>query len=151
MIDNQRLPDPVPRCTCAADEKLAQTCILIVEDHELMLTVLLDFVRQTFPEFAVASAKNGAQALAQVQQLLPTLVLMDVHLPDANGIELISQCRELHPTIRVIVLSHSLGLAYEEHARSAGACGYVVKDQAFSELEPAIRDALGLTAGSRGG
>ncbi len=150
MIDYKPLPEPVPRSTCAADGEPAQTCILIVDDHELMLSVLLDFVRQTFPEFAVASANNGAQALAQVQQLLPALVLMDVHLPDANGIELISQCRELHPTIRVIVLSHSLGLAYEEHARRAGACGYVVKDQAFSELEPAIRDALGL-GGARGG
>lgn len=120
----------------------SQASILIVEDHVLMRTVLIDFVRQTYAKLVVVSAQNGAEALQQMALRRPSVVLMDINLPDANGIDLIASCREILAAVQVIVLSHSTGVAYEEHARDAGACGYVVKDRIFSDLSPQIDAAL---------
>jgi len=85
--------------------------ILVVDDHALMRATPLDFVQHSFFDMVVERASDSAQAIAQMGKTRPDLILMDVHLPDANGIDLIKKCRAPSPSVQVIVLSHSVGMA----------------------------------------
>lgn len=83
-----------------------QPTILIVEDRSLMRIVLGDFLRGAFPGCAIHEAEDGAQALAQCAALKPDVVLMDISLPDANGIELTARLTAAMQEIKVIVVSY---------------------------------------------
>jgi DNA-binding NarL/FixJ family response regulator len=87
----------------------------------------------------VGNAENGKEAFRLVGELLPDLVIMDVSMPEMNGIETTRMIRASFPAVRVIGLS-----AHREHhvivdMLSAGASGYVLKDSPFTELVEAIR------------
>jgi DNA-binding NarL/FixJ family response regulator len=87
----------------------------------------------------VGEAENGQQALEQVRHLLPDVVLMDITMPVLNGLEATRQINTLFPSVRVLVLTvHST----KEHILQilrAGACGYLVKQAAVTELVQAIQ------------
>lgn len=118
--------------------------ILVVEDHALMRATLCTFLTDAFPEVAIHSAENGARAMASCQSIQPQLVLMDVRLPDANGIDLTAQIKKSWPQIKVIVVSSLRGEPYVSYALAAGAERYVVKDHLFAQLIPAVENALGI-------
>jgi len=68
---------------------------------------------------------------------------MDVALPDANGIELTAQIKQMLPETEVVIVSQHAVEAYVERARAAGALAYIIKDKVYRELLPAIDRALG--------
>ncbi|MBE0623236.1 MAG: response regulator transcription factor [Burkholderiales bacterium] len=113
-----------------------------MEDDAGMRRALAEFVQCGFPQSVVLQAADGAQALEACHRGCPQLVLMDVALPDANGIELIPRIRATLPATRIIVVSQHTAEAYVERARAAGACAYIAKDRVFHELLPAIDRAL---------
>lgn len=117
--------------------------MLIVEDQALMRHALRDFLQEAFPGFHVREAADGAGALQACETAVPTLVLMDKCLPDADGIELTARLKSLYPSIQVIVVSHRRGAAYVTHALASGACAYVVKDDLLTDLVPAVATAVG--------
>lgn len=116
--------------------------ILIVEDRPVMRAMLREFVQNAFPDCAILDAANGARAMALSVEHRPQLVLMDVCLPDANGIELTARIKAAVPGVAVIVISYLGGQAYVEQALAAGASTYVSKDRLLSELIPAIAGVL---------
>ena len=73
------------------------------------------------------------------------MVLMDVNLPDANGIELTARIKALRPATEVIMVTNLGGSAYVERAHAAGAFGYVRKDKIYTDLLPFLTRALDLT------
>jgi DNA-binding NarL/FixJ family response regulator len=123
--------------------------ILVVEDQELMRSTLREFLQQAFPDQHVAVAADGQIAIELARALRPRVAVMDVNLPDANGIDLTVQLRSTLPGIEVIVVSHLSGSAYVERARAAGALGYVTKDRIRVDLLPLVATVLG-GAWSRG-
>ena len=116
--------------------------ILIVEDRPVMRAMLREFVQNAFPDCAILDAANGARAMDLSVEHRPQLVLMDVCLPDANGIELTARIKAAAPGVAVIVISYLDGQAYVEQALAAGARTYVSKDRLLSELIPAIAGVL---------
>ena len=118
--------------------------MLIVEDNGLMRAALLQFLQSAFPGRAIHDVADGASALAFVRERRPRLVLMDVSLPDANGIELTAEIKAQFPEIRVIVVTQLEGSHYIEHARAAGAYAYVTKDKIYQKLLPLARRVLGV-------
>jgi DNA-binding NarL/FixJ family response regulator len=116
--------------------------ILIVEDRPVMRAMLREFVQNAFPDCAILDAANGARAMDLLVEHRPQLVLMDVCLPDANGIELTARIKAAAPGVAVIVISYLDGQAYVEQALAAGASTYVSKDRLLSELIPAIAGVL---------
>ena len=120
--------------------------ILIVEDQPVMRAMLREFLGNAFPGWSILAAADGAQAMTLAAEFRPSLVLMDVRLPDANGIELTARMRQLLPDTKVIVVSYLSTPVDIEQARSAGAFAYVAKDHLLTELIPAVR--LALDAGS---
>lgn len=120
-----------------------QTTVLIVDDQAPMRRLLHSFVCTAISGLTVLQAADGASAMHLCATHQPRLVLLDVSLPDGNGIELIAGIRTLFPRTQVIVVSQHAAGPYREHARAAGAYAYVVKADLHTELLPHVAQALG--------
>ena len=118
--------------------------VLIVEDQETMRRSLHEFMEISFPGIAILEARNAAQALDLCLEHRPRLVLMDICLPDGNGIDLTGRITALLPGTQVIVLSQHPAQTYAERARAAGAYAYVAKHSMHRELLPTVKSALRL-------
>ena len=115
--------------------------IIIADDHQIVregLRALLAF--DTELEI-VGEAENGRVAVELAQTLKPDVVLMDVVMPNLNGIEALRRLRTACPKTKVIILSSYRELEYVNPALEAGAAGYLLKHSAAGELLRAIRDA----------
>ena len=127
-----------------------QPAVLIVEDHAAMRAGLSVLLQTAFPGCRILEADSSARALAICFEQQPRLVLMDVCLPDANGIEFTGRLVKLFRDIGVIIVSNLNAQVYFEQARAAGALGYIVKDKLSDELIPAVASVLGIApAGGR--
>ena len=103
-----------------------------------MRAALRDFLGLTFPSWQVLEAADGAAAMRVFLELRPPLVLMDVCLPDVNGIELTRRIKALAPETTVVVMSIQNGAHIVEQALAAGAAVFISKDRIFTELAPLI-------------
>jgi DNA-binding NarL/FixJ family response regulator len=117
--------------------------MLIVEDQEQMRSALREFLQSAYPDATIREAADGASGLELCRRHHPRLVLMDVGLPDANGIELVARIKALLPDCAVIVVSQHAVRAYAERARAAGAFAYVAKDAIYGKLLQVVAGALG--------
>jgi len=112
--------------------------VLIVEDQAPMRTALRDFLALSFPAWLVLEAADGATAMKVFAEHRLPLVLMDVCLPDTNGIELTRRIKALAPGTAVVVMSIQNGAHIVEQALAAGAIVFISKDRIFNELAPLI-------------
>ena len=117
--------------------------MLIVEDQENMRSKLREFLQQAFPEKQIREAGDGRSALALCHQYRPSVVLMDISLPDLNGIELTIRIKAMAPKTAIIVVSAHTNRIYVERAIAAGASAFVEKDLVQEKLLTAVRNALG--------
>jgi DNA-binding NarL/FixJ family response regulator len=120
--------------------------ILVVDDNRHMRRLLLELLQPAFPGSSVLEAADAREALAHCRQARPHLVVMDVGLPDADGMKLASAVRLVYPATAVVVLSSHEGSAYRDAALHAGAAAYVPKIDVATALIPAISAALGRAA-----
>ncbi|MGV0740655.1 response regulator transcription factor [Mycobacterium syngnathidarum] len=114
--------------------------VFLVDDHEVVRRGLIDLLSADPALDVVGEADSVAQALARVPALVPDVAVLDVRLPDGNGIEL---CRELlsrMPDLRCLMLTSFTSDEAMLDAILAGASGYVVKDIKGMELAQAIKD-----------
>ena len=116
--------------------------MLIVEDLAYMRRTLRTFLQSAFPEKTIHEAANGNSALAVCREHKPKVVLMDIELPDANGIDLTAQIRSMLPETAVIVVTMHTSSEYAQRASAAGAFAYVSKGSVDKHLIPAIKAAL---------
>ena len=116
--------------------------MLIVDDHQAMRAALREVLQSAYPGTSIFEAADGAGAIALCLSRSPRLVLMDVGLPDANGIELTAQIKKMLAETEVIIVSQHSADVYAERARAAGAFAYITKDKVHRELLPTIARAL---------
>jgi DNA-binding NarL/FixJ family response regulator len=112
--------------------------VLIADDHVLVRAGIRALVEKQSNMEVVAEASNGREALALLRHHQPDVVLMDISMPELNGLEAIRQVTEELPNVQSLILSMH---ADEEHvwqALQAGASGYLVKGGSLAELELAI-------------
>ena len=114
--------------------------ILIVDDHPVFRFGLRTLIEAESDMQIVGEATDGAEALALAASQKPDVVLMDIKLPDINGIEVTRRIRVLQPESRVLVIS-MLDDTTVFNAVKAGACGYVLKGANGEETLRAIRAA----------
>src|ERR1700723_2699723 len=113
--------------------------ILTVDDHQLLREGIAA-VLEDEPDMAlVGEAVNGREAVARFRQLRPDVTLMDLRMPDMNGIDAITAIRRDFPNARIIVLSTYAGDVQAAAALRAGASGYLLKNLVRSELLDTIR------------
>ncbi|MCC7451346.1 MAG: response regulator transcription factor [Anaerolineae bacterium] len=116
--------------------------ILVADDHEMVRHGLTIFLR-AFPDFElVGEAANGVEAVALCEQLTPDVVLMDVQMPDMDGIAATRLIREKHPGSQVLALSTFKDKDAVRDMLKAGAAGYLLKDTSIEEMANAIRAAF---------
>jgi DNA-binding NarL/FixJ family response regulator len=113
--------------------------VLLVEDQRLMRSGLSTMIGLQPDMEVVGEADNGRTAVELAQKLSPDIVLMDIAMPELNGIDATQQVAALDPPPKIIVLSLHADQRHVTNALRAGASGYVVKDSPLEELVLAIR------------
>jgi len=116
--------------------------ILIVDDHEVVRRGLRATLESHVGWRIVAEASDGREALAQVEQHKPDVVIMDISLPELNGLEATRQLLAFAPRTRVLILTLHESEQLVHEVLAAGARGYVLKSDATRHLIAAV-EALG--------
>ncbi|HLP78401.1 MAG TPA: response regulator transcription factor, partial [Candidatus Paceibacterota bacterium] len=116
--------------------------ILLVDDHQMMLQGLRQLLTNVPGLSVVGEASNGHAAIEQVRNLVPELVLLDIHLPDESGVEIARHILAEFPAIKVIALSSDEQLDIVLQALQAGISGYIIKQNGTDELVRAIHSVI---------
>jgi DNA-binding NarL/FixJ family response regulator len=125
-----------------SNSKKGKKQILIVDDHPMMRQGLAQLISSE-PDLAVCcEAETAGQALDSVIRKKPDLVLVDISLPDKNGLELIKDIRAIHPDLTVLVISMHDESLHAERVLRAGGRGYIMKQEGGKKLMQAIRQVL---------
>ncbi|MCE1245227.1 MAG: response regulator transcription factor [Firmicutes bacterium] len=116
--------------------------ILIADDHKLMREGLKALLGKDSQFNIVGEASDGRVAIKLIKELNPQLVIMDLSMPDMNGIDATEQICSDNPFMKIIILSMHKDKNLVKDALSAGASGYILKDCAFQELHLAINAVM---------
>jgi len=114
--------------------------VLVVDDHDLFRTGLRNLLEEEGVN-VVGEAENGETAIRLASDLTPDVVIMDLNMPGAGGVETTRRLSSLAPLSRVVVLTISADDDDVMNAVMAGACGYLLKDSSIQELIAGIRAA----------
>lgn len=115
------------------------TRVFLVDDHELIRQGLRDFVDAETDLEVAGEASTAREAMARIPAVRPDVVVLDVQLPDGNGVEICREIRSAQPEIRVLFLTAFSDRQTVTQALMAGAAGFVVKRTKPAELVTAIR------------
>jgi DNA-binding NarL/FixJ family response regulator len=113
--------------------------VMLADDHALVRAGIRALLASLEGVEVVAEAGDGRHALQLVEAIRPDLVLMDISMPELNGLDAVEKIRRDFPQVRVIILSMHANEEYVLHALRAGAAGYLLKDAGIAELELAVR------------
>jgi DNA-binding NarL/FixJ family response regulator len=117
--------------------------ILVVDDHPIVRSGLIRLIDQQSGLSCCGEASLASEVPTAVANLKPDLVILDLRLKGADGLELIKSLRSQFAGIKILILSQYDAPLYVERALHSGALGYVIKEQAAEELVKAIRTVLG--------
>ena len=112
--------------------------VLLADDHELVLAGIRSLLQEIEGIQIIAEAHNGREAVALSVEHRPELVVMDISMPELNGIEATIQIKSQLPTTQVLILSMHTTEDFVRRAIKAGASGYLIKDSAPLDLKLAI-------------
>src|ERR1019366_1827497 len=119
--------------------KTVQLRILLADDHDI-LRQGLKLLLEAQPDLqVVGEARTGRSTVEQVTALQPDIVVLDISMPDMDGLEACQHIRRQHPTIQVLILTMHESEEYSLQACRMGASGYLVKKAAPAELCAAVR------------
>jgi DNA-binding NarL/FixJ family response regulator len=121
---------------------MASLRVLLVDDHALVRAGIRSLLRDIEGIEVVGEAADGAEALAIAGRERPDAVLLDIAMKGMSGLETAARFRELHPGVKVLILSMHASEEYVLQALRAGVVGYLIKDSATAELELALRSVV---------
>jgi two-component system response regulator NreC len=116
--------------------------ILVADDHKIVRDGLRTLIEKENGMEVIAEAEDGRSAVKQAKKLLPDIVIMDITMPDLNGIDATRAIFEETPEVKVIALSMHSDRRFVSGMLEAGASAYLLKDSAFEELATAIRTVV---------
>jgi len=125
-------------CTLAQSMSIT---ILLVDDHPVLREGLRAILAAQTDLEVIGEASNGREAIRECRRLQPDVVVMDIAMPEINGIDAARTLREEGPQPRIVMLSMHAHTEYIFRSLQAGADGYVVKESAAAEVADAIRSA----------
>jgi DNA-binding NarL/FixJ family response regulator len=113
--------------------------IVLTDDHE-MLRVGLKGLLEKEPDFkVVAQAKDGEELLEKLPSVKADCLVIDLSMPNMDGLATLKEIRKKFPKIKSLVLTMQKDAEHFKHAMAAGACGYILKDSAITQLVMAIK------------
>lgn len=116
--------------------------IFIVDDSPPVWLGLSLLINNEKDLMVCGTAETGGQALKDISSCKPDLVIVDITLPDMNGIDLIQPIRQLVPDAAVLIVTMHDSSVYTQEAFNAGAKGYITKKDAATTIIPTIRHIL---------
>jgi two-component system, NarL family, invasion response regulator UvrY len=115
--------------------------VVVAEDHNLVRQGICKLLEEPGDMQIVGEADNGADTLKLIKLLNPDVLVLDISMPQLNGLEALAQIKNLKPSPHVVILSMHADLGIVEHALLGGAVGYVLKQSMAGELLTAVRAA----------
>lgn len=112
--------------------------VLLADDHQILRAGLKSLLDSEENIEVISEAGNGRETIALVKKLTPDVIVMDVAMPDMNGVDATRKLVQLNPNIKVLALSGHPDSVYVKGMLEAGAKGYLLKDVASEELVLAI-------------
>ena len=119
---------------------MKQITILLAEDHAILREGIRSLVEIEKDLKVVGEAENGRQAVNLAEKLRPDVVLMDLAMPELNGLQATAQVLKSVPSTKVLILSARAEYDYVEQAITLGAAGYLLKQTCFQTVVTAIRE-----------
>jgi DNA-binding NarL/FixJ family response regulator len=116
--------------------------LILADDHEMMREGLKSLIQKESGMDVVGEAENGVDTVALAAKLGPHVVVMDVAMPDLNGIEATRKIVAANPHTKVVALSGHANKEFVRQMLTAGASAYVLKKRAYEELVRAIREVM---------
>jgi two-component system, NarL family, invasion response regulator UvrY len=116
--------------------------MVIVDDHAIVRIGLKQLVQDAYPYATISEARSGREALMLLDRVRWDLAILDVNLPDQNGVELLKTIKMRQPSLPVMMLSLHPEAQYALRALKAGAAAYLTKERAPEELVTAIKQVL---------
>lgn len=116
--------------------------VMIVDDHSLIREGLKQLLEFDGSIEVVGEASNGIECLEKIDSVHPKVLLLDINMPEKNGIEVLKEMKEKESPIKVLILTVHNELEYLTQAVDIGVDGYILKDSESSELKKAIQSVL---------
>jgi two-component system, NarL family, response regulator NreC len=113
--------------------------VLLADDHDILRDGLRALLEMAGDIAVVGEARTGREAVAEAERLQPDIVLMDITMPELDGVEACRRIRERVPKVRVLFLTMHEADEYFFRALRAGAAGYIIKRTAAADLLAAVR------------
>ena len=117
---------------------MATYCIVLADEHILFRQGVKRIIDEMPETRVVGEANDGQEAIELVKKLLPDLAILDISMPKLSGLEACREIRHLFPTVKILMLTMHKDREYLYHAISAGAQGYLIKEDSDEELFAAI-------------
>jgi two-component system response regulator NreC len=119
-----------------------RTKIILADDHKIIREGLRSLIEKQPDMEVIAEAQDGLMTVNLVQKLKPDVVIMDIGMPEMNGIDATTKITTEYKTVKVIALSMHSDRRFVMQMLKAGAAGYLLKDSAFEELVSAIHAVI---------
>jgi DNA-binding NarL/FixJ family response regulator len=118
------------------------TEILLADDHQIVRDGLKSLIEKQPSMRVVGEASNGRDVVRLAGELQPDVIILDIGMPELNGIDATRQIKGQYPLIKILALSMQSDSRFVAQMLSVGASGYLLKDCAFEELSRAIRTVI---------
>jgi DNA-binding NarL/FixJ family response regulator len=108
--------------------------LLIADDHPIFRKGLKDILQDNFPDAKITECDNGAQALISIEKEVPDISILDINMPEMNGLDVCKQVMKKKIATRVVILTMYREKEMIRKAMLSGASGYILKDNAVDEI-----------------
>ncbi|MCD6016943.1 MAG: hypothetical protein K0S53_64 [Bacteroidetes bacterium] len=116
--------------------------LLIADDHPIFRKGLMDLLQSSFPKVKIIECHNGAEAIDGIIKLKPEIAILDINMPEANGLDVCKRILKEQSETRVIILTMYREKEMIKNAMLSGASGYILKDNAVDEIMDCVNAVL---------
>jgi DNA-binding NarL/FixJ family response regulator len=108
--------------------------LLIADDHPIFRKGLMDLLQHSFPKVKIIECHNGAEAIDGILKQKPDIAILDINMPEANGLDVCKRVIKEQSTTKIIILTMYQEKEMIKNAMLSGAMGYILKDNAVDEI-----------------
>lgn len=124
------------------EENFMSTKVMLVDDHALIREGIKQLLEFDGSIDVIEQASDGAECLEKLQHVQPDILLLDINMPNVNGIEVLEEIRKKNIPVKVLMLTVHSEAEYLVQAVDIGANGYILKDSGSEELKKAIQSVM---------